>query len=36
VQGERWRARANERLASGDPIVVEAMDGLVLHVRKGE
>jgi membrane-bound serine protease (ClpP class) len=35
VQGERWRARAAERLASGDPIVVESVDGLVLRVRKG-
>jgi membrane-bound serine protease (ClpP class) len=35
VQGERWRARASERLASGDPIVVESVDGLVLRVRKG-
>jgi membrane-bound serine protease (ClpP class) len=36
VQGERWRARAKERLASGDPIVIESVDGLVLQVRKGE
>jgi len=36
VQGERWRARAPERVASGDPIVVESVDGLVLKVRKGE
>ena len=35
VQGERWRARATERLASGDPVVVESVDGLVLRVRKG-
>jgi len=36
VQGERWRARAKERLVGGDPIVVESVDGLVLQVRKGE
>jgi len=36
VQGERWRARAKERLASGDPVVIESVDGLVLQVRKGE
>jgi membrane-bound serine protease (ClpP class) len=36
VQGERWRARARERLASGDPVVVESVDGLVLQVRKGD
>jgi len=35
VQGERWRARATEPLASGDPVVVESVDGLVLRVRKG-
>jgi membrane-bound serine protease (ClpP class) len=35
VQGERWRARATERVASGDPVVVESVDGLVLRVRKG-
>jgi len=34
--GERWRARAKERLVGGDPIVVESVDGLVLQVRKGE
>jgi membrane-bound serine protease (ClpP class) len=36
VQGERWRARAKEQLRAGDPVVVESVDGLVLHVRKGE
>ncbi len=36
VQGERWRARAPERVAAGDPVVVESVDGLVLKVRKGE
>jgi membrane-bound serine protease (ClpP class) len=36
VQGERWRARARERLSSGDAVVVESVDGLVLQVRKGE
>ena len=36
VQGERWRARAKDRLASGEAVVVESVDGLVLQVRKGE
>jgi membrane-bound serine protease (ClpP class) len=36
VQGERWRAHAPERVASGDSVVVESVDGLVLRVRKGE
>jgi membrane-bound serine protease (ClpP class) len=36
VQGERWRARAAEPVAAGDPIVVLSVEGLVLRVRKGE
>jgi membrane-bound serine protease (ClpP class) len=36
VQGERWRARAQEPLTAGAPVVVESIEGLVLRVRKGE
>jgi membrane-bound serine protease (ClpP class) len=35
VQGERWKARAAERVAAGEPVVVEAVEGLLLRVRKG-
>ncbi len=35
VQGERWRARAAERVAEGETVVVEAVEGLLLRVRKG-
>ena len=35
VQGERWRARAAERVAAGERVVVEAVEGLLLRVRKG-
>ncbi len=35
VQGELWRARAEERLAKGDAIQVISGDGLCLRVRKG-
>jgi membrane-bound serine protease (ClpP class) len=35
VQGERWRATADGRLAPGEPVVVVAMEGLRLRVRKG-
>jgi membrane-bound serine protease (ClpP class) len=35
VQGERWRARARERVAAGESVVVEAVEGLLLRVRKG-
>jgi membrane-bound serine protease (ClpP class) len=35
VNGERWRARAGEPLAAGDAVVVEAVEGLLLRVRKG-
>ncbi len=35
VQGERWRARATEPVAAGEPVVVEAVEGLLLRVRKG-
>ena len=35
VNGERWRARASEPLAAGEAVVVEAVEGLLLRVRKG-
>jgi membrane-bound serine protease (ClpP class) len=35
VQGERWRAVAAERVAAGERVVVEAVEGLLLRVRKG-
>ena len=35
VQGERWRARAEGHVAAGERIVVEAVEGLRLRVRKG-
>jgi len=35
VQGERWRARASEPVTAGETIVVEAVEGLLLRVRKG-
>jgi membrane-bound serine protease (ClpP class) len=34
VQGERWRATAAERVAAGERVVVEAVEGLLLRVRK--
>ncbi|MCP4666234.1 MAG: nodulation protein NfeD [Deltaproteobacteria bacterium] len=34
VHGEYWNARAAERLEPGDRVEVEAMDGLVLSVKK--
>jgi membrane-bound serine protease (ClpP class) len=35
VQGERWKARAEEPLVSGQDVEVVAVDGLRLRVRKG-
>jgi membrane-bound serine protease (ClpP class) len=35
VQGERWRARAGERIASGESVEVLSVEGLLLRVRKG-
>jgi membrane-bound serine protease (ClpP class) len=35
VQGERWRARSAEPVAAGETVVVEAVEGLLLRVRKG-
>jgi membrane-bound serine protease (ClpP class) len=35
VQGERWRARAEESLGPGARVKVVAVEGLRLGVRKG-
>ena len=35
VQGERWRARAAEPVAAGEPVVVVSVDGLPLAGPKG-
>jgi membrane-bound serine protease (ClpP class) len=35
VQGERWRARGEAPVDSGQEVEVVAVDGLRLHVRKG-
>jgi membrane-bound serine protease (ClpP class) len=35
VQGERWKAAAEERVARGEPLQVVSMEGLRLRVRKG-
>jgi len=35
VQGERWRARAEERIAGGEAVEVLSVEGLRLRVRKG-
>ena len=35
VQGERWRARAGERVARGETVEVLSVKGLELKVRKG-
>lgn len=34
IRGEWWRARSEEPVAAGDPVVVTAVDGLTLTVRK--
>ena len=35
VQGERWRARAEERIAAGEAVEVLSVEGRLLRVRKG-
>ena len=35
VQGERWRARAEDRVSHGEAVEVLSVDGLELQVRKG-
>lgn len=34
VHGEYWNAQAVYRVEKGDPIVVDRVDGMILHVRK--
>ena len=34
VHGEYWNARSDEPIESGTPVVVEAVEGNVLHVRR--
>ncbi|MBN2371586.1 MAG: nodulation protein NfeD [Vicinamibacteria bacterium] len=36
VQGERWRALADAPVAAGEKVVVTAVEGLTLHVRRRE
>jgi membrane-bound serine protease (ClpP class) len=36
VQGERWRAVADTPIAAGEKVVVTAVEGLTLHVRRRE
>jgi membrane-bound serine protease (ClpP class) len=36
VAGERWMAVAETYVAPGDTVTVTSVDGLKLHVRKGE
>ncbi len=35
VQGERWRARAGDRVSCGETVEVLSVEGLLLRVRKG-
>jgi membrane-bound serine protease (ClpP class) len=35
VQGERWRARAGERVSRGETVEILSVEGLLLRVRKG-
>lgn len=34
VSGELWRAQSDEELNKGEPIIVTAVDGVTLHVKK--
>ncbi len=34
VRGEYWDARSDEAIAAGDPVVVEAVEGMQLRVKK--
>jgi membrane-bound serine protease (ClpP class) len=34
VRGELWRARADEKLAVGDGVIVRKLQGLTLHVAR--
>ena len=33
ANGELWHSRGDEALRPGDEVVIEAVDGLMLHVR---
>ena len=33
VNGERWRAKSDQQIAKGQPVVIERVDKLTLHVR---
>jgi membrane-bound serine protease (ClpP class) len=35
VSGERWKAVADESVASGEQVTVRSVEGLTLRVRKG-
>ncbi len=35
VQGERWKARAEDKVPAGEPVQVVAVEGLRVRVRKG-
>ena len=35
VQGERWKARAEEKVPAGEPVQVVSVEGLRVRVRKG-
>jgi len=35
VQGERWKARSEEKVPAGQPVQVVSVEGLRLRVRKG-
>jgi membrane-bound serine protease (ClpP class) len=34
VAGELWQARSDEEMDKGEPVIVTAVDGVTLHVRK--
>ncbi|MGF1554066.1 MAG: nodulation protein NfeD [Paracoccaceae bacterium] len=36
ANGERWQAEGPEGLVPGDDLVIEALEGLVLHVRRAD
>ena len=35
VSGERWKAVADENVASGEPVTIRSVEGLTVRVRKG-
>gem|GEM_PF-5314990 len=34
VHGELWKARSDEAIGEGDEVVVTAVEGLIVEVRK--